>query len=255
MADYDIIGSIAIIKSENKSRKEKLRQADFLLKRGNVKTVVEKASDVRGRLRTIKINHIKGEKNSITLHKENDCNFLLDIKTCYFSPRISGERKLIAEKIKSEDNVLVMFAGIGVYPIVIYKYKKPKKIVGIELGKDCCKYFKENLKLNKVPENKIQIIQGDVKKKINGKEKYDVVIMSRPNLKESFLKYGLKASKKGTKIFYYAFCHEDKLNQIISDLKKEAINLKRKISIGKIVKAGNIAPGKYRYRIEMKVIK
>jgi tRNA G37 N-methylase Trm5 len=38
-----------------------------------------------------------------------------------------------------------MFAGIGVYPIVIYKYKRPMKIVGIELGRECCKYFKENL--------------------------------------------------------------------------------------------------------------
>ncbi len=254
MADYDIIGSIAVIKA-GKNKKEELKQADLLLKRGNVKTVVEKASDVRGRLRTIKIKHIKGEKNSITLHRENDCNFLLDIKSCYFSPRLSGERKLISEKIKSKDSILVMFAGIGVYPIVIYNYKKPRKIVGIELGKECCKYFKENLKLNKISKDRIEVLQGDVKKVMkNWKDKFNVVIMARPNLKESFLKYGLKACKKGTRLFYYAFSHEDNLNEVINNLKHEAILLKRKIFVGKIVKAGNIAPGKYRYRIEIKVL-
>ena len=162
MSSYDIIGNIAIIKSEingkKKTKSEKLKQARKLLKIPSLKTIVEKTGNVHGRLRTIKVKHILGERNLIALHKENNCLFKFKISTCYFSPRLSGERKEIAEKIKSADKVLVMFAGVGVYPIVIYKNKKPKEIIAVELGKDCCKYFKENLKLNKML-NKIEIIK------------------------------------------------------------------------------------------------
>jgi len=253
MASYDIIGNIAIIKTEGKTKKEKFGQAKELLKKPSIKTVLEQASNVKGRLRTIKTKHIAGEKNKIAEVVENGCRFRLNVDTCYFSPRLSGERKENALKIKKKDKVLVMFAGVGVFPIVIYKITRSERIVGIEIGRECCKYFKENLKLNKM-EGKIEVIQGDVKKKISGNEKYDVVIMARPNLKESFLKWGLKASKKGTQIFYHGFCHEDDLNGLIKDLENEAKSLKRNIKIGRVVKIGNIAPYKYRYRIEMKVL-
>jgi tRNA (guanine37-N1)-methyltransferase len=253
MADYDLIGSIAIIKGEGKNKKEKLKQANELLRRSNIKSVYEKKDRIKGRLRTVSLQFVKGVRNTITDHVENGCKFILDVKSCYFSPRLSGERKLIAKKIKRNESVLVMFAGIGVYPIVINKICKSNKIVGIELGRECCKYFKKNLVMNKM-ENKIDIIQGDVKKKIP-KEKFDVVVMARPNLKDSFLKEGLKASKKGTRIYYYAFCHEDKIKSVTNNLKKEASQIRREIRITKTVKAGDIAPSKYRYRIEIRVIK
>lgn len=157
-----------------------------------------------------------------------------------------------------------MFAGVGVYPIVICKYSNPGRIVGVEIGKECCKYFQENLILNKMI-NKIKIIQGDVKKKIRKGGlivkgnlvplQFDVVVMSRPNLKESFLKQGLLASKKGTKIFYYGFCNEDEKDKMAEDLIKESNELKRKIKIIKVAKAGEIAPYKFRYRFEIKVLR
>ena len=192
-------------------------------------------------------------------YNENNCRFKFNIESCYFSSRLAGERKLISEKVKRRDKVLVMFAGVGVYPIVIYKYSRPIKVVGIEIGRDCCKWFKENLKLNKIPEHRIEIVQGDVKKKINKefaeKEKFDVVVMTRPNLKESFLEQGLKVSKKGTKLFYYGFCNVDEINQLVKQLIEEAGKLGRRLKKVEIVKAGDIAPYKHRYRIEFKVIK
>lgn len=255
MADYDILGNIAIIKSEGKTQKEKIAEAEELLKKPRVKSVLEKASSVRGRLRTIKTKHVLGEKNKIAFLKENNCSFRLNVETCYFSPRLANERQIISEKIKMNDRVLVMFAGVGAYPIVIYKYKKPKEIIAVEIGKECCNYFKENLRLNKIPEGKIRIIQGDVKKKINETlGKFDVVIMARPNLKDSFLKYGLIASKKGARLFYYGFCKDDELDEMIEKIKKEAEKFKRKIKILKTEQAGEIAPYKHRYRIEIKVL-
>lgn len=259
MASYDIIGNIAILKGEvndkKKSKDEKLKQAKELLKIPSIKTVVERIGNVHGRLRTIKIKHLLGERNLIALCKENNCMFKLNIAICYFSPRLSGERKDISKKIKTSDRVLVMFAGVGVYPIVIYKTKKPKEIVSVEIGRECCKFFKENLKLNKIPEGRIKIIQGDVKKKVNvGLGKFDVIVMARPNLKESFLKQALICSKKFTRIFYNGFGNEEEKDKIIKMLIKEAKEFGKKIKILKVLKAGDIAPYKFRWRIEIKVL-
>lgn len=253
MTSYDIIGNIAIIKLEGKTKKQKLDLVKQLLGKPSIKTVLEKVSRVKGRLRKIKTKHLAGEKNLIVIHKENDCMFKLNIETCYFSPRLSNERKEIASYVRKKDDVLVMFAGIGSYPIVIYKLAKPKKITAIELSRECNKYFKENLSLNKIPNDKIEVIQGDVKKKLPSK-KFDVVIMPRPNLKDTFFKYGLKAAKKGTKIITYGFCEEDEKEKLVSEFKSEADKLKRKIQIKKIKEAGEIAPYKFRYRIEINVL-
>ena len=265
MADYDIIGNIAIIRTEEKTRKQKLELAKELLKRPAIKTILERQSHVKGRLRTIKTKHLAGKKNLIANYKENNCCFKFNIENCYFSPRLSGERKLIAEKIKSTDKVLVMFSGIAVYPIIIYKTSKPIKITAIELGRQCHKWAKENLKLNKIPKERIELIQGDVKKVITKKglnvkgnlvplPKYNIVVMARPNLKETFLAQGLQASKKSTLLIYYGFCNIDEIESLKKQLIAEAKSLKRKIKIQKIIKSGDIAPYKYRYRIEIKVL-
>jgi tRNA G37 N-methylase Trm5 len=201
------------------------------------------------------VKHFAGEKNLIASVKENACLFKFDVQDCYFSPRLSNERQMISEKIKMKDRVLVMFAGVGVYPIVIYKYKKPVEIVGVELGRSCCKWFKENLKLNRIPSGAVQIIQGDVKKKVNSKlGKFDVIVMPRPNLKDSFLESALSVAKKGTRIFYNGFCNISEIKELTKDLVKEAVGFGRKIKIVKVVRAGDIAPYKFRYRVEIKVL-
>lgn len=252
MASYDILGNIAIIKGEGKSKSQKLKEAKELFKRPNIKTVLEKVGNVKGRLRTIKVRHVAGEKNLIAKYYENGCVFKFDVGSCYFSPRLSNERKAIASKIRKKDKVLIMFAGVGVYPIIIYNMKKIGGMVGVELGRNCCKYFKENLKLNKIA-GEIEIIQGDVKKK-TPKKKFDIVIMARPNLKDSFLKYGLGACKKGGKIFYYGFCNIDEIDELKKDLIEEAKMYRKKIKVLKVVKAGEIAPYKFRWRIEIRVL-
>ena len=117
----------------------------------------------------------------------------------------------------------------------------------------------EAIKLNKIPKNKIKIIQGDVKKKITKQSlkqlgKFDKIMMARPNLKNTFLEQALLVSKKNTIIFYHGFTHQDNLKDLTNQLEQEAKKLKRKIKITNITKAGDIAPFKFRYRIEIKVM-
>jgi len=267
MANYDILGNIAIIKFQDRenskiSKKEKLEKAKQLLKQyKTLRTVLEKANKVSGRLRTIKTKHLLGEKNLEADYLENNCRFKFNVETCYFSPRLAGERLEIAKLINKEiekrklkkANVLVMFSGAGPFSIVISKHSKASEITSIELGKDCCKYANKNAILNKAWN--LQVIQGDVKKQVGKlKKKYDFIIMPRPNLKDTFLKEALSVSKNSSYLVYYGFSSEKDLEKMLSELHKEAKKAKKKIKIINIKQAGDIAPYEHRYRIEIKIL-
>ena len=255
-ASFDIFGNIALVKFPNRMAvKEKKSFADKLLHDNkSITTVLEKTRGFRGRLRKQETKYIAGEKTKEVLYRENGCVFRFNIDKTYFSPRLSNERKEIAQKIKKGDEVLVMFAGVAPYSIVIAKNSGASKVVSIEINKEANKYAKMNVELNGV-KGKVEIIQGDVKRIANKiKEKYDVIVMPRPQLKDSFLREAFILSKKGTRIFYYDFCKEEEIEQIVNRIKSEAKKSGRKIKILKIKKAGEIAPYKYRIRVDFVVI-
>jgi tRNA (guanine37-N1)-methyltransferase len=264
MGSFDVLGNIVIVKFPKDMKvREKKKFAEKLLKKNkSVRTVLEKSEKFSGRLRTMKTSYVLGEKTKDALYRENSCEFRLNVDSCYFSPRLSTERKEIAEMIgksRKKERVLVMFSGVGVYPIVISKLsKKVSEIIGVELGRDCNRYGKENLKRNKI-EN-VVLVSGDVRKKI-GKEKkvsgkFDRIIMARPNLRDSFLDKAFEVSGKGTIIHYYGFCHELECKAGIFQelIEKEAKKAKKKVKILSIKQAGEIAPYKYRYRVDFKVL-
>ena len=253
MANYDILGNIAVVKfSKEATKTEKLEKAKELLENKSIKTVLEKTDKVSGRLRTIKTKYLLGEKTKIAEYRENGCLFKLNVETCYFSPRLANERLEVAKMAKKGESVIVMFAGVAPFSIVLAKIAKPLKIISVELGRECCKYAEENVVANKV-DNIVQVLQGDVKRIIPKleKERFNFIVMPRPNLKDSFLKQALGVSKKGTRIVYYGFSSEDKKEKMVENLLNEAKDFKRKIKIVKVLEAGDIAPYEHRYRIEI----
>ncbi|MFH1711375.1 MAG: methyltransferase domain-containing protein [Nanoarchaeota archaeon] len=253
-AGYDFLGNVAILKFPEKTKsKEKKEFAKKILKeRKNVETVLEKAEKVHGRLRTITTKHLAGKKTKEALYCESGCLFKLNVDSCYFSPRLSNERLEIAGKIKKNDKVLVLFSGVAPFPIVIAKHSQAKKVVAVELGRECFKYALENVKLNKL--YNVEIIQGDVKKidKLIKKEKFDLIVMPRPQLKETFLKYIWKFAKKNSRVYYYDFGKD--AEEIIDKVILEAKKSKKKIKIFNFKKAGEIAPYKYRWRVDVRVM-
>ena len=270
MKSYDNFGNIVLVKfMEKASLKDKKKFAERLLKeQRGVRTVLEKKEKIKGRLRKLSTNYIAGEKTKEVLYKENGCVFRFNIDDTYFSPRLSNERKEIASKIKKGEMVLVMFAGVAPYSIVIAKLSKAKKVFSNEINRKANKYAELNIRLNKV-KDRIELINGDVKKvaeKLCSKEKgklsegnrrcprFDVIVMPRPQLKDSFLKEAFKLSKKNTRIYYYDFCKIDEINSIVEKIKKEAKKAGKKIKILKIKKAGELAPYKIRLRVDFQVV-
>ena len=252
---FTTMGNIAVINfpDETKSKDKKKFANEILKKNKAIKTVLEKSGKFKGRLRKMETKLLAGENTREILYRENGCNFRFNIDSTYFSPRLSNERKEISQKIKKNDSVLVMCAGVGPYPIVIAKNSKCKNVYSNELNREANKYAKQNIQLNKLNE-KIILIPGDIKKVAsklkNEIKKFDVIVMARPNLKDPFLKEAFILSKKGTQIYYYGFCKIDEIDDTIKMIQDEAKKAKRKIKILNSKIAGEIAPYKIRVRVD-----
>ena len=273
MRGQDILGNIAILKFDwgDKQRDKKKEAEKFLKEHKGVRTVVEKSEKFSGRLRTMRTKYLVGEKNLEALYRENGCEFRFNVESCYFSSRLASERKDVASMVKKNENVLVMFGGVAPFAIVIAKLSKAKKIVSVELGRECSKYAEINVKRNKVSD-RVSIVQGDVRKVLaeqssagtstlarlkflpKMKEKFSRVVMARPNLEDSFLDVAFPRVKKNGVIHYYGFYKEDSVEEMKNLILDEAKKAKKKIKIIGINKAGDIGAYKFRYRVDIKVL-
>lgn len=256
---FNLLGNLAIVNFPEKiSKFEKVKFAKNLLKKNkNIKSVFEKSGNFKGRLRKQKTNFLAGEKTREVLYRENGCTFRFNIDETYFSPRLSNERKEIAGLMKKNQEVLVMFSGVGPFSIVLAKNSPAKKIYSNELNRKANFYQKENIFRNKV-EDKIELLPGDIKKialKLkNKRKKFDVIVMPRPQLKDNFLKEAFFLSKKGTTIYYYDFCKIEEIDKRVEMIKNFSKEFKKKIKIINMKEAGEIAPFKVRLRIDFKVL-
>ena len=265
---YDIFGNIALVKFKVGTKaKDKKRFADNLLENNkSVKTVLEKSGRFKGRLRKQETKYLTGLKTKEALYRENNCVFRFNIDSVYFSPRLSNERKEVAHEVKKGDSVLVMFAGVGPYPIVIAKNSGAGKVYSNEINKEANKYAEMNIELNGV-KNRLVLLEGDIKRVAKKVSKgrlivkgnlvplhFDVIVMPRPQLKDSFLREAFTLSKKGTRIFYYDFCKEEEIKNAVNRIKQEAIKYKKRVKILGIKKAGEIAPYKYRIRVDFRIV-
>lgn len=255
---FEFLGNIALVNFPYSfNLKDKKKYALQLLKKHkSVKTVLEKQGRIKGRLRKIVTRYLAGEKTKEVLYKENDCVFRFNLDKTFFSARLSNERKEIASTIKQGEEVLVMFAGVAPYSIVIAK-KSGAKVYSNEINRQANKYARLSTELNGL-KSRIVFLDGDIKRiapklRKQGK-KFLVIVMPRPQLKDTFLKEAFMLSKKGTKIYYYDFCKVDELHQIVDKIKAEAKKYKKRIKVLRAKRAGDIAPYKYRVRVDFKLL-
>lgn len=244
-SSYDIIGDILIFEVKDKlTEKEEKEIANELLKiNKNVKVIAKRIDVYKGKYRTRKIKILAGENRKETLHNENGVKIKLDVEKCYFSPRTSQERLRIANLVKKNESVLVMFSGVIPFPLTIARKSKVKEIYGIEINPLAHKYALENVRINKF--SNIFLIKGDVKKELPKlKKKFDRIIMPLPKEAKNYLKLALKYLKNKGTIHLYLFSNENDF----SKLKKE---YSKKFKV-KLTKCGAYAPRIFRICLDLK---
>ncbi len=253
---FEIIGDVVIIDIPDEviHLKDEIIKA-ILKKHKRVKTILRKVGEVNGVFRIAKYEIIYGNETE-TIVKEYGCRFFVDPTKVYYSVKLSGERERIARLVKEGERVLVMFAGVGPYAIVIAKLAKPSEVIGIELNPKAAEYFRENVRLNKV-ENKVKVYEGDVRRLLPSIEgKFDRVLMPSPHIAENFIFTLKNKIKKGGVIHYYTFAGKEEEDGILP--RKVAGLFKEhglEVEVENVRACGNYAPYVYRYVLDLKSVR
>ncbi|MDA1197314.1 MAG: class I SAM-dependent methyltransferase family protein [Nanoarchaeota archaeon] len=251
---FDIVGDLAIFAefSDTLKSKEKLIADTLLNMHSQLRVVLKKTGKYSGRYRTPKLKILAGERRKETMLVESGCRFKLHAENTYYSVRSGTERKRIYSLVKTGERVLVMFSGIGAYPVTMAKHSMAKEIVGIEINPIAHQYGLENLKLNKI-EN-VSLIEGDVMKelpRLTGT--YDRILMPLPRDAERFLDIALSKAAKGTVIHFYSFGAEDGREAKLAI--KEACRVRKKeCRILRVVKCGSFGPGISRISVDFRIV-
>ncbi len=225
ISSFDLMGDIAVVEVPKGIDEKTVGEA--IAEVHNVKGVYAKHSAVSGIYRVKKLKLIYGKEVKEVHYKENGVKMVFDPTKVFFSPRLAPERKRISELVKEGENILVLFAGVGPFALVIAKKCKTCKIVGIELNPIAVKYFKKNVEINKF--NNINVIEGDVKDVLKDFNNWaDRVVMPLPKDAEHFLVYAGNACKKNGVIHFYTFVNRKKREE---EVKEKLKNLKKKSKI------------------------
>ena len=249
---FDAVGDIAIIEIPEKLEKKEKTIAEALLKNHkNLKVVVKKQGAHKGTFRLQKYKILAGERRKKTTHRENNLVLHLHIEEAYFSPRLSTDRLRIAEQVKKKEEVLVLFSGIGPYPLTIEKVAHPKSVTGIEMNPKAHDYALENAKKNKA---KVIFINADVKKFIpHYKKKFDRILMPLPKDASDFLQITIPLLKKPAMLHFYDFLHEEEFAEAQKKIKDAAKALGRKVTSSRVIKCGQQSPRVYRVCVDAKI--
>lgn len=209
LSSYDVIGDIAVLEiPEGLRSKEKEIAGALLQTNKNIRVVLRKEGGMEGEYRVRRFGFLAGEKRTETTYVEHGVRMRLDLSKVYFSPRLSHERKRVAEKARPGENVLVLFAGVGPFALVVAKKQPEAKVHGIELNPDAVRYFEENIRLNGM-QGRVEAILGDVRKIVPARfaGTADRVLMPLPKSAEDFLDVAMLAAKKGAAVHFYTFAN------------------------------------------------
>ena len=250
---FDIIGDIAILNIPKKL--EKLEKSiAWTIKRFHpqINVVAKKTSIIKGKYRKRELKVLVGNKKTTTTYLESGITMNMDLAKVFFTPRLSHERLRIANLVKPKENIMVLFAGIGPFALVIARKKPSSKVWAIELNPDAYKYMEENIRINRL--TNIIPVKGDVKKVLPKiKEKFNRIIAVLPKSAFDFLDVILKAAAKGTIVHFYVIMHENDVKTKLEKIKKAGKKFNKKIKILKKIKAGNYGPYIWRWCVDFQV--
>jgi tRNA (guanine37-N1)-methyltransferase len=207
---FDIVGDIVILKvaNNNVGTAEAIAKQIMAVHR-SIKTVFVQISPILGDFRVRELKLVAGEAKTTTKYRESGCVFEVDVKKCYFSPRLSHERARIAKLVKNGETVVNMFAGVGCFSVIIAKTTPTAKVFSIDVNPAAFNCMVENVKINRVYDEVVPLF-GDSKDVIEAElqGKADRVLMPLPEKALEYLPCAILALKPSSGwIHLYDFQH------------------------------------------------
>ena len=257
ISSFDQIGDIIIVRIPDSLLAKKKLIGETLLNEVKIaKSVFYQASAVEGDFRTRNLEILAGEDKTETEYKEFGCKFTVDVENAFFSPRLSTERERIANLVQDGETIVNMFAGVGMFSIMIAK-KKKCTVYSIDINPIAAKLCEKNIISNKLAGNIISI-NGDASQVIQEQleNKSDRTLMLLPERSDEFLKSAISATKSGGIIHYYSHIHADKKSnagKLSEEHYLQVTPVKSEILGSKIVRA--VGPRYYQTVVDVKISK
>jgi len=243
---YDVVGDIAVIRVPETLKPRSQIVAEAVMQANkNVKTVLLQTSAISGDFRLRQLEWVAGERKTTTVHREFGCLFEVDLERCYFSPRLSFERRRVASLVPPHEVVVNMFAGVGCFSIVMAKHSKVEKIFSIDVNPFAFEFMLKNVRLNRV-QSKVFPILGEAQKVVREQlsSVADRVLMPLPEKAYEYLDCALMALKpRGGWVHYYDFVHAGKGENPVEKVRDKVTakfnesNVKSHIHFGRVVRA------------------
>jgi tRNA (guanine37-N1)-methyltransferase len=162
-SSYDVIGDIIIMKIPNSLQHKKYTIGKQLLESmKHVKCVFLQTSSVDGDFRLRRLELLAGVDRTVTEYHEHGCRFRVDVGKVYFSPRLSTERHRIAERVRDNEIITNMFAGVGTFSILIAKQNPCSTVFSIDSNPKANNLCLVNTRLNNV-QDRVFPLCGDAK--------------------------------------------------------------------------------------------
>ena len=257
ISSFDQIGDIIIVRIPESLLSKKKIIGETLLKQVKIaKSVFYQASAVEGDFRTRNLEILAGDNKTETEYKEFGCKFIVDVENAFFSPRLSTERERISNLVQNGETIVNMFAGVGMFSVMIAK-KKKCTVYSIDINPIAARLCEKNIKSNKLVGNVISI-NGDALQIIQEQlqNKSDRTLMLLPERSDEFLESAINATKNGGIIHYYSHIHADKKSDAGKLSEEHYLNVspvKSEIISSKIVRP--VGPRYYQTVVDVRISK
>ena len=250
---WEKIGSVLIFKLPVSLMSHKKLIAQVYAEVLQCSSVLLEKEGITGVFRTPSVEHVFGEKNTETVHKENGVCFALNPAKVMFSSGNMDERKRMATISNHHERVVDLFAGIGYFTLPMAVYSKPEHIVACEINPVAFEFLCKNIALNKVNDI-VEPVLGD-SMKIAPSDYADRVIMGYFHQTESFLPTAVNCLKNGKGIIHFHETYPDKqIPQMPLEIFEKQLGISHhSFQILQYHKVKSFAPGISHYVFDIKV--
>ncbi len=199
---FQRIGNIAILNLPRELRSHARDIGRIVLRNfPHIKTVCMRTGPVSGEMREPGIRVIAGQKNTVTVHRENRCIYKIDVAKLMFSKGNLSERGRLPGLVRDGETVVDMFSGIGYFSIPMARFARPARIFAIDKNPVAIEYLKENLRLNRI-EDRVTPVFGDCREVRFG-DIADRIIMGFLPRTHEFLPAAFEALKPEGGVIHY----------------------------------------------------
>ncbi len=253
-ASYQMVGDVMLIKLDKMRDEQKTKLAEAVIREfPRVKTVCE-ISGVSGEFREPCARKLAGNGTE-TVHKENEILYRLDVSHLMFSKGNLNERKRLISKIRQDETIIDMFAGIGYFSLGIAKFSPAKNIIAIEKNPKAYSALLSSIWLNRI--KNISAINGDCK--LAAKDLHntaDRIIMGYFPNTENFLPAAIFMLKqKGTVHFHNIYNKRDLWKKPLDQLEEICKGMKCSFELQEKRKVKSYAPNVWHVVMDIEIEK